>query len=127
VNLDGKVGEFGDGFQNYRVLGGFADRETPGERSVIRNQHRGNFDGINVPEGAGDDMTGVLFIAQLDFLIGHRVGHRHRTPKIVGVSGTQAGNGPARLGPGRRILGMSVRNAANLREGLVEDQMRREI
>ena len=127
VNLDCKMRQFRDGFQNHRVLRRFGYRQAPGERGVIRDEHGRHFDWINTFEGARDEVAGVFFVGLGDFAVRHRIGYRHCSTKIVGVGRSEAGNWPPCLGPGRRVFGVSVGDATDLGELFVKDQVRRQV
>ncbi len=101
---------------------GLGGRFSPGKRRVTSDQHAGNSDGVKplAAEAADDDGAGVAHIGLGDFFCGERLGHRNRAVEVVGVGGTEAGNGPAGLCPGGGELRVGVDDAANLGKLAVE-------
>ena len=75
-------------------------------------------------EGAKNDGAGILFVFRSDFVGLQIFGDRHGAVESVGVSGAEARDGAAGLGPGDGEFGVGVRDTADVREGFVEFEMR---
>ena len=80
------------------------------------NQDAGNGDGVKAfgAKAADDDRAGIADIGLGDLFGGEGFGDRNRAMEVVGVSGAEAGNGAAGLGPGGGELGVGVDDAADL-------------
>ena len=88
------------------------------------NQNCGNRVGVLVLEGLDYNKSGVLFIISLDFLGSHLAGAGDLAVEIVAVGGSKRWNALSCLSKGCRAGGMSVCNAAYVREGLVKFDVR---
>src|SRR5215831_17659325 len=108
TDSDGEVGGSRHGFQDYSVVSGSSGIGSPCKRSVVGYEHSWNSS-----------------IVKSYFLIGHKVGDGNGTMKVVGMSCAKARNGASGLRPGGCILGVSMGDSSNSREGLVENKMSR--
>ena len=62
------IGHFGDFFHNHGVVNGILRIAAPAKGAVIIDKYAGNLQGVYLPKGINDHMTGVRFVAVLDFL-----------------------------------------------------------
>ena len=122
---NGVEGQAGDVLKDIGVLDGFGDGYSPGEGSVAGDQDSGNGDGVEiaVAESLSDDFAGIADVCLGDLPGGEGIGDRNGAVKIVGVGGAEAGDGAACLRPRGGKLRVGVDDAADLREGAVEESM----
>src|SRR5215470_16462431 len=78
-------------------------------------------------EGFDDDVPSIFLVSMGDLCLAHRMSYGHRTMKVIGMSRTETRDGLARLRPRRRVLGVGMRDSADVWKGLIKDQMSRQI
>ena len=127
--LQGMVIHLGDDLEDLRVLDGLLGARAPGERAMLLDEdgwHSIRVDAVLL-ERADDDLARVLLVSLLDFLL--RQGIRHGDVAVERISVRRAerfdwhtsfckGDGPFR---------MRVDDGLDIREGLVEHEMRHRI
>jgi len=109
-------------FEHVGVFDGFGCGPAPGEGRVAGDKDAGNGDGVEIlcAEAADDDRAGVADVAGGDLVGGQRFGDGNGAVEVVGVGGTEAGNGAASLSPGRSEFRVGVDDSADLGEFAVE-------
>jgi hypothetical protein len=96
---------------------------------MTSNEHSGNGNRVKAvgAETSDYDGAGVANVARRDFLGGESLRNRDRAMEVIGVGGSEAGNGLAGLGPGGGEFGVGVNDAADLGEFAVKQGMGVEI
>ena len=75
-------------------------------------------------ERLDDDLAGILLVILVDFLRRQLPRAGDRAVKVIGVGGAEGGQVAPRLGKGYRVGRVGVHDAAQLREGPVQLEMR---
>ena len=92
---------------------------APGEGGMAGLQNGGHRGGVEVvvAEMLDDGRTGQRFVVGRHFLRGQGTADGHRTEKMIGVRGAEAGEFASGLGEGGRLDAVGVANA-RARRGL---------
>ena len=87
------------------------------------DQNPGNGDRVEpiLAEAPDNDCSCVADVAGRNFLGGEGFGEGDGSVEVVGVGGSEAGDGAAGLGPGGRELGVGVDDSAKLRKFAVKE------
>ena len=99
---------------------------APGEGAVAGAEHTGHMQRVDAAgfERLDDDLAGVLLVILVDFLRRQLPRAGDRAVKVIGVGGTEGGQVAPRLSKGYRVGRVGVHDAAQLREGPVQLEMR---
>jgi len=116
IKQTGPEGEPGDVFKDIGMFNRLGRRSSPREGCMAGNKNSGNSDGVKLlgAKTADNDSPCIAYVARRDLLSREGLCYRDWTMKVVGVRGSQAGNGLARLGPGGGEFGMRVNDPADL-------------
>ena len=125
IHLAGEDRHFCDLLQNDRVVDGLGRVPAPGEGAVAVADHGGDRHGIDAPvaEALHDGMPGVALVARVQLRLRQMAGAGDRPVEVVGVGGPVAGDLLAGLGPGDRVRAVGMDDAADLREGVIQDHV----
>jgi len=110
-------------FEHHCVMRRLGHRSAPRKWRVTGNQNARHQKRIHTLESPHDGMARIGFVGIFDFRLVQMFRDRDRSIKIVGMSGAEARDFPARLSPDSGVSGMCMGYASDLREGAIEYQM----
>ena len=126
IDGQGQDRHAGDLLEHNGVVYGLRGILAPGEGAVAGAEHTGYIQRIDAAgfERLDDDLAGVLLVILVDFLRRQLPRAGDRAVKVIGVGGAEGGQVAPRLGKGYRVGRVGVHDAAQLREGPVQLEMR---
>ena len=123
------VVHLGDNLENLSVLDGLLGAWPPGERAVLLDEDGRHSIRVNAVllERADDDLARVLFVGFFDFLLRQCICHGDIAVKRVGMRRAECFDRHTSLSERDGPLGMRVDDGLDVRECLVEHEMRHRV